>query len=199
MKKSLLRHNPTLKKLTLSALFLALGYVLPFLTGQIPQIGSMLLPMHIPVFLCGLICGPFYGLAVGFAVPITRSLLFGMPLLFPNAVAMAFELAAYGFFAGFLFFRARWQCVFSLYRCLVLAMLAGRAVWGIVQTVLLGFSEDPFTLTAFLSGAFLNAIPGILLQLLLIPSIMLALDRTHLVPFRKGRPACQKGENHAAD
>ena len=89
------------RALVLSAMFLALGLVLPFFTGQIPQVGSMLLPMHLPVFLCGLICGWQYGAAVGFVTPLLRMSLFGMPPLL-TAVAMAFELAAYGGVAGFL-------------------------------------------------------------------------------------------------
>lgn len=177
--------NKALRHLVLSGMFLAIGFVLPFLTGQLQQIGNMLLPMHIPVLLCGLICGWRYGLAVGFILPLARSLIFGMPMLYPSAVAMAFELATYGFVVGFLFAHARWQCIVSLYRCLILAMLAGRAVWGVLQTLLLGFGSNSFTFAAFLSGAFLNAIPGIILQLILIPAIMLALDRTHLIPFRK--------------
>ena len=122
-----------IKNLTLAALFLALGLVLPFFTGQIPQIGSMLLPMHLPVFLCGLICGWQYGAAVGFVVPLLRSVLFGMPPLFPTATSMAFELLTYGLVVGLLYSRSRWQCIRALYRCLIAAMLAGRAVWGVVQ------------------------------------------------------------------
>ena len=94
-------HNH-IKRLTVSALFLAIGYVLPFLTGQIPTVGNMMLPMHIPVLLCGIVCGWQYGLGVGFILPLTRSLIFGKPLLYPNAVSMAFELAAYGAVAGFM-------------------------------------------------------------------------------------------------
>ena len=101
--------NQSLKNLTLTAFFIALGIVLPFLTGQIPRFGSMLLPMHIPVFLCGLICGWPYGLAVGFILPLLRSLLFSMPPMYPVAIAMAFELATYGFVAGILYSRSRWQ------------------------------------------------------------------------------------------
>ena len=175
-----------LTNLTFSALFMALGLVLPLLTGQIQQIGNMLLPMHIPVLLCGLICGWQYGAVVGFVLPFLRSAIFGMPPLFPTATAMAFELMAYGFLAGFLFSHARWQCIRSLYRCLVIAMLGGRVVWGVAMTIMLGVGENGFTFMAFLAGAFTNAIPGIILQLILIPSVMLALDRTHLVPFRKG-------------
>jgi len=72
-------------------MFIAIGLVLPFFTGQIPQIGRMLLPMHIPVFLCGLICGWKYGLMVGFILPLLRYAVFGMPVIFPNGIAMAFE------------------------------------------------------------------------------------------------------------
>ena len=181
--------NNKLRTMTLSAMFLALGLVLPFFTGQIPQIGSMLLPMHIPVFLCGLICGWQYGAAVGFIVPLLRSMLFGMPVLFPGAVAMAFELMTYGLMAGLLYSLSPWQCIRALYRCLIAAMLAGRAVWGVVQAVLLGMTGSTLTMQIFLASAFFNAIPGIILQLILIPLVMLALNRTGLVPFRRKKPA----------
>lgn len=168
-------------------MFLAIGTVLPFFTGQIPQVGRMLLPMHIPVLLCGLVCGWKYGLAVGFILPLMRSLMFIMPPLYPDAVSMAFELATYGFIAGFLYENARWHCIKSLYRCMAIAMIGGRIVWGIARVLLLGFGENGFTFGAFIAGAFINAIPGIIVQLTIIPGIMLALDRTHLVPFGKNK------------
>lgn len=182
----------SIKNLTLAAMFLALCMVMPFLTGQIPQIGSMLLPMHLPVLLCGLICGWKYGLAVGAIAPIMRSLIFGMPPMFPSAITMAFELATYGFVIGWLFAHAKWQCIKSLYRCMIVAMLAGRLVWGIVSAVVVGVWGEGFTFAAFLAGAFTNAIPGIILQLLLVPAIMLFLHKTHLVPFKnhKAVKAC---------
>ncbi len=176
------------KKLTLSAMFLALGLLLPMLTGQIQQIGSMLLPMHIPVFLCGLICGWRYGTAAGVITPLLRSLTFGMPPIYPAAVAMAFELAVYGGVAGFLYGRSRWQCVRTLYRSMIIAMIAGRIVWGAAEVILLGLRGNAFTWQAFLAGAFLNAVPGIVLQLVLIPAIMVALDRSGPVPFQKTGP-----------
>ncbi len=174
-----------IKNITLSALFLALGIVLPFFTGQIKTIGSMLLPMHIPVFLCGLICGWQYGAAVGAVLPLMRSVLFGMPPLFPNAVAMAVELLTYGLVSGFLYSHSKWQCIVALYRSLLAAMVSGRIVWGITEIILLGMTGSAFTWKAFMAGAFLNAIPGIILQLILIPTVMIALDRTGLVKFRK--------------
>ncbi len=169
--------------MTLSAMFLALGIVLPFLTGQIPQIGSMLLPMHIPVLLCGLICGWPYGLTIGFITPLLRGAMFGVPVFYPNGIAMAFELATYGAVIGFLYSRSRWQCVIVLYRCMIAAMLAGRLVWGIAEVILLGLGSKAFTWQAFIAGAFLNAIPGIIIQLILIPAIMVALNRAGLVRF----------------
>ena len=171
--------------LSMAAMLLALGFVLPFFTGQIPQIGSMLCPMHLPVLLCGLLCGWKYGLAVGFVLPLLRSAALGAPPMFPTAIAMAFELAAYGFLAGFLYARSRWQCVVALYRCLVAAMLGGRVVWAVVRVFLSGVSGQAFTWQMFLSGAFLTAIPGIVLQLVFIPAVMAALDRTGLVRFRR--------------
>ena len=147
----------------------------------------MLLPMHLPVILCGLICGWKHGLAVGAVTPVLRSAVFSMPVMYPSAIAMAFELATYGFLVGFLFEKARWQCVKSLYRCLITAMIGGRIVWGIAMSVILGVGENGFTLTAFVTGAFLNAIPGIIAQLVLVPAIMLALNKTHLVPFKNNK------------
>ncbi|MFG6380130.1 MAG: ECF transporter S component [Lachnospiraceae bacterium] len=171
--------------LTLAAMFLAVGLILPFFTGQIPQIGNKLLPMHIPVLLCGLICGWKYGLAVGFVLPPLRYLLFGMPVLFPTGIAMAFELCTYGLVVGLMYSRSRWKCIVSLYRSMVLAMIAGRVVWGIVQVLLLGIGGGGFTWQMFMAGAFLNAIPGIVLQFIFIPAVMVALNRTGLVRFTR--------------
>ena len=172
-----------IRRLTLSAMFLAIGLALPFLTGQIQTIGNMLCPMHIPVLLCGLICGWKYGAAVGVILPLLRSMIFGMPPMYPTAIAMAVELMTYGLVIGLLYSRSRWKCVVALYRCLIAAMLAGRAVWGVAEVILLGLGGSAFTVKAFMAGAFLNAIPGIILQLVLIPAIMVALDRTGLVRF----------------
>lgn len=172
------------KNLALAAMFMALGLALPFLTGQIPQVGSMLLPMHLPVLLCGLVCGWQYGAAVGFVLPALRFMLFGMPPIYPTGAAMSFELAVYGLTAGILYAHSHWQCVRALYRCLLAAMVAGRVVWGAAMLVFTGAAGKAFTWQMFMAGAFLNAIPGIVLQLVLIPAVMVALDRTGMVPFR---------------
>ena len=170
-----------------AAMLLAVGLFLPFLTGQIQQIGNMLLPMHLPVFLCGLICGWKWGLAVGFILPLFRFVLFGMPPIYPQGIAMAFELATYAAVAGALYAHSRWQCVRALYRCLIAAMIAGRIVWGVAEVFLLGLGPEGFTWQMFVAGAFLNCIPGIVLQLIAVPAIMAALNRTGLVPYRRAK------------
>ncbi len=167
------------RKLTYAALFLALAMVLPFLTGQIPEIGKSLCPMHIPALLCGFLCGWPWGLAVGFIAPLLRSVVFGMPAMFPGAVAMAFELAVYGGMAGLLYLllpRKPW----GIYAALILSMIAGRIVWGIVRLILAGLSGTQFTWALFLAGAITTAIPGIILQLVLIPVLVMALERAGL-------------------
>ena len=167
------------RKLTYAALALALALVLPFITGQIPEIGKSLCPMHIPVLLCGFLCGWPWGLAVGFIAPLLRSVIFGMPVMFPGAVAMAFELAVYGGMAGFLY-RLFPRKVWVIYAALILSMIAGRVVWGIVRLILAGLSGSTFTWALFLSGAVTTAIPGIILQLVLIPVLVMALERAGL-------------------
>lgn len=170
-----------LRNLIFSALFLALAYVLPFLTGQIQQIGNMLCPMHIPVLLCGFICGWQWGLTVGAAAPLLRSLTLGMPPPFPTAVCMAFELAAYGAIAG-LMKRLLPKKPLYTYVSLLIAMAAGRLVWGLAMYICLGASGGSFGLKAFLSGAIINAVPGIIVQIVLIPPIVMLYDRLNKKP-----------------
>ena len=150
---------------------MALGLVLPFFTGQILEIGSMLLPMHIPVLLCGFICSWEYGLTVGFIVPIFRSVLFGRPFMMPTAVAMAFELAAYGAVAGLLYQKLKGKKC-GIFVSLVGAMVAGRFLWGVVSIALFKMIDSVFTWEMFAAGAFLEAVPGIIVQLILIPTIV---------------------------
>lgn len=168
--------HKNLRQLILAAMFLTLALALPFLTGQIPQVGSALCPMHIPVLLCGFFCGPWYALAVGLVAPMLRFALFGMPPLMPTGIAMCFELATYGFVSGLLYKLLPGKKVFT-YVTLIAAMLAGRIIWGIARVILAGLAQSEFAWTAFLSGAFVNAVPGIILHILLIPVLVIALKR----------------------
>ncbi len=181
-------NNETVKNVVNAALCLALCMVLPFLTGQIPQIGSALSPMHIPALLCGFICGWPYGLIVGFAAPLLRFMLFGMPPLFPTGTAMAFELAAYGAAAGILYKKLP-KTIPGIYISLIGAMLIGRVVWGAVMAVIAGVSQVQFSFQAFLAGAFLNAMPGIICHLILVPIIIVALQKAHFINYEYDSPA----------
>lgn len=169
-----------LRNLILSAAFLALCYVLPLLTGQIPQLGQALCPMHIPVLLCGFLCGWQWGLGIGLIAPLSRSLILGMPPLFPTAVCMSFELAAYGLLAG-LFYRIFPKKPLYVYPALVLSMLGGRIVWGIARFFCAGLDPSKFGISAFIAGAVSGSVPGIVVQLVLIPVLVVAIDRTKLL------------------
>ena len=164
-------------KTALAAMCLALALVLPFLTGQIPQFGQMLCPMHIPVLLCGFLCGPIYGAAVGFVAPLLRFALFGMPPM-PAGLAMMFELATYGLAAG-LIYKLLPKKPWAVYASLLASMVAGRIVWAGARLVLLGLGKMPFSYAIFLAGALLDAIPGIILQILLIPTLVLITRRVY--------------------
>ena len=173
-----------LRLLCLSAMFLTIGLLLPFITMQIPEIGKMLCPMHLPVMLCGLICGWKYGLAVGFITPLLRSVLFQMPALYPSAVGMAFELAAYGVSIALIYSLFKKKNIAAVYGSLIPAMIIGRLVWGVARTVMLGLSGPEtasFSFTYFLTSGFVEAIPGLILQLILIPVIMEALWRAKVI------------------
>lgn len=171
--------NQNIRRLTFSALCLALCLLLPFVTGQIPQVGSTLCPMHLPVFLAGFLCGPWWALLVGITAPLLRHFLFSMPPLV-TALAMSGELATYGLLSG-LMYRRLSKTMSSIYLSLVIAMIAGRIIWGILKVLMTGISGEAFTWAMFLAGAVTNAIPGILIQLILIPVLVSALYKSKIL------------------
>lgn len=175
MKKHRKSNSFTTANLVMGGLFLALGLALPFLTGQIPQLGNKILPMHIPVLLCGFFCGARMGGIVGFITPLLRSFLFTMPPLFPGATAMVFELCVYGIVAGLVYLALR-RTTFAVFVALISAMIAGRIVWGTVTYIFFQMMGMDFTWKLFTAGAFFNAIPGIIIQLILIPFLVITLE-----------------------
>ncbi|MGN1100251.1 MAG: ECF transporter S component [Christensenellales bacterium] len=168
-------------KITYTAVCLALCLVLPLLTGQIVAIGNALAPMHIPVLLCGFLCGWKYGAALGFVAPLIRFALFGTPPIMPTGVSMCFELATYGLISGLLYVKLPKNNVF-VYVSLIAAMLCGRVVWGVARFVISLIQSAPFTFRMFLSGAFVTAVPGIICHIVLVPVIVFALRQAKLVP-----------------
>ena len=174
-----------LKKLTVSAMMLALALLLPFLTGQIQSIGQMLSPMHLPVLLCGFLCGPVYGFVVGLVAAPLRFLIFGMPRM-PNVLYMATELAAYGLISG-LFYNIFPKRKFFTYLSLVISMIGGRIAYAFTFIAInLSNAKSPESLTIpIVSATILNAWPGMILQILLIPTIMIVLEKAKIIPLKK--------------
>ncbi len=160
------------QKIIYAAMFFAMGMILPLLTAQLKEIGDSLLPMHLAVMLCSIICGWKYGLFVGFALPLLRSVVFGMPILYPNAVWMSAELATYGFLMGFLYNKFFEQQTWWLFCSMTITMLAGRIVWGISKAYLLGLAGRTLTLGGFIIGGFVDALFGIVIQFVFIPAII---------------------------
>lgn len=166
----------TVKNMILSALFIALGLILPVVFHAFGA-GPVFLPMHIPVLLCGFVCGGGYGAFVGLVLPFLSSVTMGMPPIYPTAIAMAFELCTYGLVTGLLFRKLNW----NLYVSLVLGMLAGRAVSGVANAILLGVSGQAYGIQAFLTSAFVTGLPGMIIQLIFVPLIVMILLKTKLI------------------
>ena len=175
--------NKSVKRLALSAMFLGIGIALPFLTGQLENFGNMLLPMHLPVLLCGLVCGWQYGAGVGFVLPLLRSLIFTKPPMYPNAVVYSLELCTYGLIIGLIWSFLDKKRTGSVYIAMLSAMACGRVVWALAKIVTMGLAGGKFTFAMFLSGALFEAILGIVLQLVVIPLVMSALKRARLFPY----------------
>lgn len=169
--------NKPLRDLIFAALCVGLGLALPQALHAVPGAGQLLLPMHVPVLLCGLLCGWQWGFAAGVVTPILSSLIFSMP---PVAYlpGMVTELAIYGLAAGFLYRHCRWNINLSL----VLAMLAGRVAYGLLNTLLMLTGGEAYALQIFFTGLFVTGLPGIVLQLVLLPLLVLAIEKSGLVP-----------------
>ena len=186
------KNSEKTREMVMAALCLALALLLPFLTGQIKEIGNMLCPMHIPVLLCAFLCSWKWAAGVGAAAPLLRSAIWGMPPMGPIAFAMTFELATYGLIASVIYRRLP-KKTWSIYIALIAAMLGGRIVWGIVSMILYGAMGTPFTWQMFAAGAFINAVPGIILQIVIIPVIVLALEKPVWYANRQNRAKHRHG------
>ena len=172
------------KKLVFTAACAALCLVLPMAFHAVPNAGSIFLPMHIPVLLCGLICGWPYGGVCGLIGPLISSLLTGMP---PAAMlpSMMIECCVYGFASGLLMkFVYTKYAVVDLYISLVAAMAAGRAVAGLAKAWIFTPGVSPF---AWVTTSLAAGIPGIVIQLILMPMVVFALTRAKLIPSRYPR------------
>lgn len=173
-----------LYRMVTTAVLLAIGMVLPFLTGQMQAFGKLISPLHIPVFICGLTCGPVWGAALGLVLPILRSVVFGMPRLMPTAVTMMGEMAMYGLITGLMdpilcrvLKRHRlWAMLLSL----VIAMLAGRAAGGVVNAAILSAQGSGYSFAMFVASYFSSTLVGAAIHLVVVPVVVLALEKARL-------------------
>lgn len=169
-----MQNKNSLKNLILTALFIAVGIVLPMAFHLFGGAGQVFLPMHIPVLLCGFVCGWKYGLICGIITPFLSSIMTGMPPLFPTGTAMIFELATYGLLCGLLYKKLH----LNVYVSLIVAMLGGRVISGIANAIFLGVAGKQYGFAMFLTSAFVKSVPGIIIQLVFIPLIIIALQKT---------------------
>lgn len=177
----MMRGTSSVRRLVASALCIAIGVTLPQAFHMIPNAGSILLPMHIPVLLCGLLCGWKYGLVVGALTPALSSLITGMPAaaILPGMIC---ELAAYGLVSGLIAGNARGgRRVMNLYAALICAMLVGRVFSGVLNGLI--FRAGDYSLTLWLMASFVTALPGIVIQLALIPALVMTLEKARVLPM----------------
>lgn len=172
-------NNSRTRNIIFTALCIAIGLTLPQFVNMIPvpYPGAVLLPMHIPVLICGFLCGWRYGLVSGLILPILASALTSMPPIFPTAISMSIELATYGLLTGLLYEVTKGRIFISL----LSAMIGGRIVMGVANALLFSLADNPYGLALFVSGAFVTALPGIIIQLILIPIIIQTLKRANVM------------------
>ena len=167
------------KQMVLTALFIAIGVVLPQAFHAIPNAGSVMLPMHIPVLLAGLVCGPVFGRACGIITPVMSSLITGMPGM-AYLPAMLCELAIYGLVSGLVTKVVKTgKPIVDIYVALITSMLAGRVIYGIVNALI--FRAGEYNMSMWLTASFVTALPGIIIQLVAIPIVIMALRKAKLI------------------
>lgn len=175
-----------LYSLLVTAILLAVGIVLPFLTGNVQVLGQAISPLHIPVLICGLTCGWCWGMGLGIVLPLLRSVLFGMPPLVPVAIPMAFEMAAYGALCGLLYpmlSKKMSKTCWAMLIAMVIAMLAGRLVGGAAKAVVMGIQGNTYTFPAFVTAYFVNTPVGAVIHLIVVPLVVTALEKARLSPL----------------
>lgn len=177
-----MKKMSNVKKSIITAVCIALCYVIPLMFHGIQNAGSIFCPMHIPVFICGLICGWQYGLLCGIAGPALSSALSSMP---PVAIlpSMMVELAVYGTVAGLMMKLVRTKSTYAdLYISLIVAIVCGRVLAGLAKALI--FARGSYSMSAWIAGSVVTSWPGTVIQLVFIPTIVFALMKSHLIPER---------------
>lgn len=164
------------KEMVYAALFLALALLLPFLTANNRELGNIICIMHFPIFLAAYLIDYRYSMMVGFIAPLLRSFIFGMPQMIPTAISMAFELLTYACVCGILY-RAFKKKVWGIYISLLVSMVVGRVVSGIVKAIIMGANGSKLTFDVFFATNVIKTLPGIGLQIIIIPLLVMTLRK----------------------
>lgn len=161
------------EKIVLSGLFIAIGVISPSLFHA-AGIGQQVSPMHFSVLLAGIILGPKYGLAVGILTPLLSGAMFAMPPLFPTATIMALELGTYALVVGIFYQKIKLtnNRIVNIYIALIFAMLSGRLIYGLANTIIMGINGQTYAFKAYINAVFIGTWPGIVLQFMLIPPLI---------------------------
>ncbi len=172
-----MKSRTTLNNMVLTAMFIACAILLPLVTANIDNYGRLLCPMHIPVMICGAVCGWQWGMAAGFISPLLRALLFPAPVMYPTAISMAFELAAYGLIIALMLrmLSGKMERLASVYVSMIVAMIVGRLVLALARFAMYGMFRTPYSWSIFMAEAVTSAVPAIVLQFAVIPPIVYAL------------------------
>ncbi len=156
------------KKIVIAGLLLAIGIIIPSIFHLTGMPGKMFLPMHIPVLIGGFLLQPWMALALGILTPLLNSFITGMPVLFPSAIIMVFELGIYGFMASLAYRKMKLPAIVSL----IISMIVGRLVAGLVVFILATFFAVDLSPMVFVIGTVTTGLPGIVIQIILIPTII---------------------------
>jgi hypothetical protein len=170
-----MNKNITTKELVLSGLLLATGLLLPMIFHMFGMTGPIALPMHIPVLIGGFLLPTQLALALGIITPLVSGLLTGMPVMFPMSIIMAFELGLYGLAASLLTRKFKLTTIPSL----IISMVIGRIASGLTVAVLVQLFGVKMNPIMFVKGAIVTGLPGIIIQLVFIPSLVYAI-KTHM-------------------
>ena len=172
----------TVKKSIITAVCIALCYVIPLMFHGIQNAGQIFSPMHIPVFICGLVCGWSYGLLCGLVGPMLSSALTGMPVI-AMLPPMMVELSVYGVVSGIMMKLVHTKSTFAdLYISLIAAIICGRVLAGLSKALI--FARGSYSIATWVAGSVVMSWPGTVIQLVFIPGIVFALMKSHLIPER---------------
>ena len=159
-------------KLVLTSLFIACGLLLPIAFHSFGMGGRTFLPMHLPVFMGGMLLGWLPGLIIGSLTPVLSCFLTGMPPLIPSLPMMFVELALFGLVSGYLYHDKRKNIYFALITAMIVGRLGAAFVLMLFSDIL-GIKLHPLT---YVAATFMTGLAGVIFQIVFIPILVKRLE-----------------------